>query len=169
MRQLSLNAECTVLIDDEDYEKVKDYHWYYHKRWGRKHGMGYVQRVKKLSNGKRVTIMLHNQIMGVEPGGNLFVDHISRDTLDNRRCNLRLATAAQNAANRQYCSSLGYKGVSLRTYKGKRISSVRYVARIKIKQKYIDLGSYKTALAAAQAYNEAAKLHFGEFAYLNPV
>ena len=45
--------------------------------------------------------------------------------------------------------------------------SGRYAARICHNKKYLHLGSHDTAIAAAVAYNEAAKVLQGEFAKLN--
>lgn len=89
------------------------------------------------------------------------IDHINRDRLDNRICNLREATNAQNIRNRMNSKppKSGYKGVSL--HKG------RYIALIMKDGVLYNLGSFGEPLAAAAAYNEAAiKLH-GEFACLN--
>lgn len=41
---------------------------------------------------------MHRLLMAAPPG--LVVDHINRDSLDNRKSNLRLVTVQQNACNR---------------------------------------------------------------------
>src|SRR5258708_16286059 len=54
-------------------------------------------------------ISLHRQLTGYPA-----TDHVNRDGLDNRRCNLRPATGSQNAANkgRQSNNTSGFKGVN---------------------------------------------------------
>lgn len=58
-------------------------------------------------------IYLHRVIMDFPQGRQ--VDHINRDGLDNRRCNLRLADNSQNHGNVGLRSdgTSGYKGVQL--------------------------------------------------------
>lgn len=87
-----------------------------------------------------------------------FVDHRNGDGLDNRRANLRPATAAQNAANQQLsiANTTGYKGVSL--YRNGRF-------RASIQRRH--LGYFDTAADAARAYDAAALDLFGDFAHLN--
>jgi hypothetical protein len=48
--------------------------------------------------GKPVTVYLHRLILGSPK--DLTSDHISRDTLDNRRSNLRVLTKSRNSMNR---------------------------------------------------------------------
>jgi len=88
------------------------------------------------------------------------VDHINGCGLDNRRCNLRLATYAQNSMNKgmRKDNSSGYKGV----FWNKKIK--KFTASIKVNRKSQYLGAYDTEIEAHAAYCEAAKLYFGEFA-----
>lgn len=88
------------------------------------------------------------------------IDHINGDPLDNRIANLRVATKAQNGANRgmNKNNKSGYKGVAY----GKR--DRRWGAYITVAGKSIGLGSYDTAEDAHAAYARAASRYFGEFA-----
>ncbi len=88
------------------------------------------------------------------------LDHIGGDPTDNRWCNLRAATRAQNNLNtkRRSDNASGYKGVFWSTQKQ------RWVARIHIDGKPKHLGSFKVAEDAYAAYCEAAKASYGQFA-----
>lgn len=95
------------------------------------------------------------------------VDHIDRDRLNNRRNNLRICTAIQNAANRSAKEGKRFKGVFHRKYLKTRpfVSYVDSKSRGNRKRQY--LGYYDTAEEAARAYDCAAKEIWGEFAFLN--
>ena len=86
------------------------------------------------------------------------IDHINGDKTDNRLCNLRECTPAQNSANRSVVKSkYGYKGVG-------------YDARKRLYRAYCGntyAGSGKTPEEAARAYDAAAIRIYGEFARLN--
>lgn len=90
------------------------------------------------------------------------VDHINLNPADNRIANLRLATNQQNCANKRLYknNSSGIKGVH-------QARSGRWVAAIKINYVRIQLGTFETKNAAAEAYRQAAISAFGEFA--NPI
>jgi hypothetical protein len=87
------------------------------------------------------------------------VDHINGNRRDNRRCNLREVTSAQNCQNRRAANQTGLKGVHPR---GKK-----FFACIRVEGKFTYLGIYPTAEEAARVYDEAAHRAFGEFARLN--
>ncbi len=102
------------------------------------------------------------------------VDHINHDTLDNRRCNLRMCTSSENARNRrkQRRSKAKYKGViyvSDPKYDGSRSGGVvkRWRAYTRVMGKRIWLGYYATQEGAAAAYNAYAVKTFGVFANPN--
>ena len=139
-----------TIVDDEDLSLVSMTTWNYHPQ-------GYAVR-----SGKR----LHRVIMNAPDG--IGVDHINGDRLDNRKCNLRLATQTQNNRN-----SRPQKTTS--EYKGVRIDGVgmdgkiRWRASIATSGKVIQLGTFTSEVDAALAYNAAARHFFGEFAWLNKV
>jgi len=90
------------------------------------------------------------------------IDHIDHDAFNNKIENLRLATNLQNKGNTRLLKSntTGYKGVQLSWGKYWR-------AVIGINGKLKHLGMFKTAELAKEAYDKAAKEHYGdEFANL---
>jgi hypothetical protein len=93
------------------------------------------------------------------------VDHINRDTLDNRRKNLRIASRLQSNANRgsHQGGTSKFKGVSW--YK----RSQRWAAQIQVDGKKIHLGRFGNECVAAIAYNKAALKYHCKFAVLNEV
>lgn len=87
--------------------------------------------------------------------GNL-IDHKNLVKSDNRWCNLREATRAQNSQNsRPQPGKL--RGVTA-------LKWGRYQAQIKTNSKYLYLGSFDTPEQAHAAYCAAAEKYFGEFA-----
>lgn len=85
MLEIELTKRYNTVIDDEDYDLVKNYKWA--SVVDKKSGTVYV-RAKKTEDHKRKTVYLHRLIMAAEKGQ--VVDHINRDGLDNRRENLKL-------------------------------------------------------------------------------
>jgi hypothetical protein len=90
------------------------------------------------------------------------IDHKDRDRSNNRWSNLRLATTSQNQANTglQIRNTSGIKGVNWAP------RHKAWKARISVNGRRLFLGMFKSKEAAAAAYQEAAKTHFGEFANL---
>ena len=85
------------------------------------------------------------------------VDHENGVSTDNRWKNLREANSQQNSCNAKLAknNNSGFRGVSRHSMCSK------YQARIKVCGKTYFLGLYETAEEAAQAYNGAAALCFG--------
>lgn len=147
MKEIILYKGEICLVGDEDYEEVKKYKWHLDST-------GYA---RGLINRK--LIRMHTFIMKTSKGK--FTDHLNGNKLDNRRINLRICSAKENARNRrlQKSNTTGFKGV-------KRTGN-NWGAFIKINKKQIWLGTYKNKEEAAQAYDRKAKELFGEFSCLN--
>jgi hypothetical protein len=109
-------------------------------------------------DGKKTTMYLAREIMGLVAGDERQVDHINHDTLDNRKENLRVVTKRQNIYNRRKKSdgSAPYKGISNQHGKWR--------ARITAYGVTKDLGGFDTPEEARDVYRAAAKKLHGEFA-----
>lgn len=92
------------------------------------------------------------------------VDHINGNTLDNRRCNLRLATMSENTRNRgiRRDNASGYTGVVFAP--GRRGN--KYVAQINVNGKRVFCRTFPTAEAANEARLKELEKYHGEFAKL---
>lgn len=116
-----------IQIDEDDLCLLDKYRWF----WGK---VGYLITKIPVAPYKRRTVALHRLIMG-DPPPPLVIDHINRDRLDNRKCNLRVCTQAENNQNKGPYQKVD-KGVSLR--RG------RWQVIIKVKGKTKWFGSYDT-------------------------
>jgi len=156
MKRIPLNHGQTALIDNSDYKLIKEYKW----RIDKGNSCYYAITNTINAEGKKVPIRMHTILMNTPPG--MQVDHINGDGLDNRRCNLRICTNSQNRMNQ-------HKAIGRSKYKGVTWHSIgkKWQARININGKHTHLGLFKKEENAAEAYNRAAKEHFGEFANLN--
>lgn len=87
-----------VLIDREDYERLKTYKYNLHSELLKKKGRCYFFR-KYTQDGHQHGSSLHRDIMGCVSGDGMTVDHKNNNTLDCRKRNLRLCTISQNTMN----------------------------------------------------------------------
>lgn len=157
--EIDLGKGFIALIDDEDAELVAGFKWYPMKAEGKIYAAGW----KHMPPG-RFFVHLHRLIANAQPDE--IIDHVDRDPLNCRKCNLRRITRQQNCFNRSPNRKPGtskYKGVFLCRQTG------RYRARIVFNWKRSYLGCFDKEEDAARAYNAKALELFGEFAYLNPV
>lgn len=152
--EIKLTRGFVAIIDDEDYDLIKDYRWYTKEMSHTVYAQANISRYKG-----RGTIKLHRLIMDAKDGQ--IIDHINGNGLDNRRQNLRFVTAAQNQMNSrsQLNKTSKYKGVSLFGNKW------RVVIKKDKKSKF--LGLFDSETEAAFVYNKHALELFGEYAYLN--
>lgn len=146
-------------IDSQDYEEITKYKWNAVKKGDHY----YAVRAHK-RNGIQKQVYMHKVICPVEPP--LWVDHINRNTLDNRRSNLRPCTRSQNFMNRNQKKLNGSRPSK---YKGVVWTGYKWNATVTKDRKKHSIGSFDTEEEAALVYNEMAKELFGEFALLNTV
>lgn len=106
---------------------------------------------------ERKCILLHRAIMGFPEG--LEIDHIDGDGLNNRRSNLRIATAFQNHQNTplRVDSASGLKGAHPCRQTGRWKSEITANGRTHY------LGRFDTPEAAHAAYTEASVRLHGAF------
>ena len=137
---ISKNVNYEMIVDEDDYYELIQY--------GITYNDGYAQ------NGKLGKI--HRYVMKYE--GNHSIDHINGNKLDNRKSNLRVATATQNAMNRNVSDT------SISKYVGVYLTkSGKYRAQINRNH----LGTFENEIDAAKARDVATKEMFGEFGKLN--
>lgn len=116
------------------------------------------------STKRRYYVHLHHAVLGPPPKG-FVTDHINGNRFDNRRCNLRHCTNAENVRNAHAKPKGGsrFKGVY------QNATSRKWRAQIGFKGRRIRIGEFATEIEAAVAYNLKAQELFGEFASLNPI
>lgn len=160
---IKINLKGHELIFDEvTYEHYKKRNWFVENARGclylRWHG------ITGGRGGKQFRIHFHREVLDLKDP-NLVVDHINGNSLDNRLCNLRICKQKDNMQNMKYRNSPNRTSKYLGVYYNKRNNNWRSTFRFNGKQ--IEVGSFKTEIEAAKAYNEAALFHKGEFARQN--
>lgn len=135
-------------FDLEDYDKIKNYCWFVDSQ-------GYISA--RCNNKQH--ILFHRVLFP----DSATVDHITHNTYDNRKCNLRVATQSQNNINRGIMknNTSGVTGVYWQK------NDRRWVARIRINKKLIHLGCFINFKDAVKARKDAEEKYFGEFSYDN--
>lgn len=165
MKKIELtNNAGFCIVDDDDYENVKDFKWALVK--------GMSTNYARKTSGKKE--MMHRMLLNARDG--FQVDHVNHDGLDNRRCNIRECTRSENMKNVRPYGTSKYLGVNLHTTKSKHTKKdgtesnytfTKWRAAIAIKGKIKHLGLFEYEIDAAKKYDEYAKMHHGEFANLN--
>ncbi len=79
-----------VKVDDADYDWLRGFNWTVTPK-------GYAQTKGRDSKGRKMNVPMHRLIMDAPDG--MVVDHINWDTIDNRKCNLRVCTPGDNMKN----------------------------------------------------------------------
>jgi hypothetical protein len=145
-RQKEIVAE--TLIDNEDYAAVAAHSWF-------RNPTGYAQRSVWIPGLGVGVILMHRLIAGAPKG--MWVDHVNRNRLDNRRGNLRVCTPQQNACNRLSPNGDGMKGATFDRSVG------RWRARICRGTVCESLGYFPSHAEAKAAYDRRAREIDGDY------
>lgn len=147
MKNLIVNSKTygklKIILDDDDYKIFKNRSIYIHR----------VSKYlyARLNPGKQSL----QRIISKCPEG-LQVDHINRNTLDNRKCNLRNVTQQENLRNQKRSSNTtGHTGTSF----SKKIN--RFEAYLTNNYKRIHLGIFKTLEEAVEARKQGELKYWG--------
>ena len=163
MAYLPLTWGYFAIVDDEDFDRLRQWKWNVQIR--NNHCTG--ARQYRLPEGRLHLRYLSYEVLRLPrllPRGRCG-DHINRDPLDCRKRNLRVCTYSQNSMNRNT-----KRGKKYSRYKGvtRNVSRGRWRARISYQGKRYSLGSFDNEYRAMHAYNCASIAYFGRYAYLNP-
>lgn len=152
-RLVSLTRGFETLVDESDYYRVLQHVWCVN-----------VQPIKRYAyrnvtiGSRRQSVYLHRWLLAAPRG--VLVDHRNGNGLDNRSANIRMTDVSTNNRNRNYCGASGYRGVSNNNGNWRARISGAGGARI-------TLGTFKTPIEAAKAYDRAAIRLFGPDTPLN--
>jgi hypothetical protein len=138
-----------VIVDLDMVDILSKYKWWHN---GKSRGVDYIRAE---IDGKR--IMLHRFIMNVTDD-NLEVDHENRNTLDNRKENLRIVTRSKNQQNKSKfkTNTSGITGVTWHKVVGK------WLVRINVKEgKRVSIGYFDNIEDATITRLEAEIKYYG--------
>lgn len=146
------NNDTYFFFDKEDYNKIKDYSWWYDGRYVIAH---------TLKDDKYTTdiIRMHRVVLDIEDREDINVDHKNLIRYDCRKINLRRATNFENACNvdRTAMSPTGVVGVLPRGNK--------WYATIKANKISRNLGTFDNFEDAVKARQKAEEELFGSFKF----
>lgn len=138
-----LTESYDILIDKEDFEKVSKGQWYVFMNRKNSYLKDIIEILYTISvNGKTKVYNIYQWILDSKYK-NVIIDHKNRNRLDNRKCNIEISDATKNRINQTY---KGYN-YDKRTRK--------YLVRISINKKAINIGRYNTELEAETIYLKA--------------
>lgn len=161
MKQINLTQGQVTQVDDDLYDWLNQWKWYYRKRTGKRTGGDVVRSLHGYDDEGHVktkTLYMSNLLLPVPPG--FVVDHADCNPLNNQRSNLRRATYRNNNTNStvRKNNKLGVKGVYWHEAKQ------RYVVQLSMNGKKKWIGNYKSLEEARKVSEQALKKHHGKFA-----
>jgi hypothetical protein len=150
MKIIELTQGKTAICDDEDYDRLIKHGWVYQPgRFGEEYARACI---------KQKGILMHRFILN--PPKYMEIDHVNGNGLDNRKCNIRICTHAENMRNRknQSNNTSGHKGVHWDKQKNKWL-----VYAGKNNKRYYG-GTYENIVDACSAQDKLSIKLYGEFA-----
>ncbi len=158
---INVHPGLKAKIDREDLKRVSEHSWRVTKgTTGRKRVVTSI----RTPEGVR-TMTLGKFLMKPTKGRQVYPRRFN-EGLDYRKDNLIVCTLQERQRllpKKRVRTSSSYRGVSYsRTHS-------KWRAGIEVNGRSLNLGLFKSEDAAAEAYNKAARKHFGEMAYQNQI
>lgn len=156
---ITVHPGLKAKIDKEDLARVSEHSWRVTKgTTGRKRVVTSI----RTPQGVR-TVTLGKFLMKPAKGKQVYPRRFN-EGLDYRKDNLIVCTLKERQRllpKKRVRTSSSYRGVSYSRSHGK------WRAGIEVNGRSLNLGLFKSEDAAAEAYNKAARKHFGDIAYQN--
>jgi hypothetical protein len=110
-RKIVLTQGQVAIVDASDFDWLNQWKWCAH--WAPNTKSYYATRTAYKGRRNKRTVWMHRVILGLDSNSPCKGDHANRNTLDNRKENLRIADTFQNAQNATIRSdnTSGQKGV----------------------------------------------------------
>lgn len=150
--------EFHTMIDTEDLPKLinYEYSWSVKMHPVNKEWYTFTKVVKE--DGSKSTTMLQSFLLDTK-GSNIHIDHINHDTLDNRKCNLRITSVSENLRNRKgknITNKSGYRNVCW--------DGFSWIVTLRVNGKQTCLGRFKDVDEAGTFAEKMRQKYYGEFA-----
>lgn len=91
-RKIELSRGLFAIVDEDDFDFLSQFNW------SAKPDGGTCYAVTNPGDGE---YKMHRVVMKVASGGDITVDHINNNGIDNRKCNLRIVNRSENQMNRR--------------------------------------------------------------------
>jgi hypothetical protein len=150
VRRIPLGHDRFAIVDARDYRWLSKYKWCASQKSGK------VYAIRRTKEGR--IVYMHREIMKAPKG--MIVDHIDHNTLNNRRCNLRVCRPEDNYANAgPRGGASGFVGVYPR--------DGRWEAGITWRGVHYYCGKFDDPVEAAKARDRKAYELHGPLAFIN--
>jgi hypothetical protein len=144
LRRRDGSLRAISLVDDADGAQAQ-HRWMLNTN-------GYAYRSVWVDGVRLPNAYLHREIMGMSRGDGLYVDHINRDKLDNRRANLRIVTSVESRQNTPAIGGASaHRGVARDHTRGK------WIAQAQLRRRHMFLGRFDSeseAVAVVRAWRK---------------
>ena len=157
-----------ALVDEDDYQRLKDFVWYGKPGHTRIYATRWVEGPNDIARRQ-----LHQDVLQIHLPKGYVIDHIDRNPLNCRKENLRVCTCQQNCFNqevRKSKTSSKYKNVLLRKRKCEtgRLHKSPWFVRVSRDGIRVESLTFADEYDAWKKSHQMLKKYHGEFANLAP-